>query len=289
MTTTKTIGIFDAPAILCGGAYSNLEALEALMEEAERLDVPPERIVHTGDVVAYCSDHEAAAQLLAASGAHAIKGNVEEQLGAGADDCACGFAEDSVCQALADDWYAAADSRISAETRAWMASLPDQLIFTMNRRTFRVVHGGVGVINRYMFASLPDSDFAAEFAAAGTDAVIAGHTGIPFTRHVDGGIWHNSGALGMPANDGTQRGWFTLLTPTAHGVRFEHRPLHYDHITAARKMRADGVSPQYAAALETGIWPSMDVLPPAERLRQGRHIHLGSVDWARMTRAEAAS
>jgi predicted phosphodiesterase len=289
MTTTKAIGTFDAPTILCGGAYSNLEALEALFEEAERLQVPPERIIHTGDVIAYCSDHEATARLLAASGAHAIKGNVEEQIGLNAGDCACGFAEGSQCQTLAVDWYAAANAQVTPGTRTWMAGLPDQIIFTMNRRTFRVVHGGVNVINRFMFPSLTDAEFSAELADAGTDCVIAGHTGIPFTRHVDGRIWHNSGALGMPANDGTQRGWFSLLTPMVHCVRIEHRPLHYDHITAARKMRQSGGSPEYAAALETGFWPYLDILPEAERQTRGRRITLGSVFWARIPRSETVS
>ena len=287
MTTTKAIGTFDSPAILCGGAYSNLEALEALFEEAERLRIPRERIIHTGDVIAYCSDHEAAARLLAASGAHAIKGNVEEQLGRNAEDCACGFVEGSQCQALAVDWYTAADAQVTPGTRTWMAGLPDQIIFTMNRRTFRVVHGGVNVTNRFVFASLSDADFAAELEDAGTDCVIAGHSGIPFTRHVGGRIWHNAGALGMPANDGTQRGWFSVLTPMVHGVRFEHRPLHYDHITAARKMRAAGGSSEYAAAIESGLWLTMDILPEAERRVRGRRITLGSVFWARIPHSEA--
>ena len=287
MTITIGIGAFDAPLILCGGAYSNLEALEALFEEAKRLNIPHERIIHSGDVIAYCADPEASARLLMNSGAHAIKGNVEEQLGQNAGDCACGFEEGSKCQALSAEWFAHADDQVSDETRSWMADLPDQITFTMNARTFRVVHGGVNQVNRFMFASLGDSVFGGELAQAGTDSVIAGHTGIPFTRHVGGRIWHNCGALGLPANDGTPRGWFTILTPMVHGVRFEHRPLHYDHITAARKMRNVSLSGEYATALETGLWPTMDILPDAERSGVGKPISFGSVVWAQIPRSAA--
>lgn len=287
MTITTGIGAFDAPLILCGGAYSNLEALQALFAEAQRLNIPHERIIHSGDVIAYCADPEASARLLMESGAHAIKGNVEEQLGQNAGDCACGFEEGSKCQALSAEWYAHADDQISNETRSWMAALPDQITFTINDRTFRVIHGGVNQINRFMFASLGDSVFDGELAQSGTNCVIAGHTGIPFTRHVGGRIWHNCGAVGLPANDGTPRGWFTILTPMVHGVRFEHRPLHYDHITAARKMRNAGLSGEYAGALESGLWPTMDILPEAERSGVGKPISFGSVVWAQIPRSAA--
>lgn len=287
MTITTGIGVFDAPLILCGGAYSNLEALQALFAEADRLGIPHERIIHSGDVIAYCADPEASARLLMESGAHAIKGNVEEQLGQNAGDCACGFEEGSKCQALSAEWYAHADEQVSKDTRSWMADLPDQITFTVNDRTFRVVHGGVNQINRFMFASLGDSVFDGELVQSGTNCVIAGHTGIPFTRHVGGRIWHNCGALGLPANDGTPRGWFTILTPMVHGVRFEHRPLHYDHITAARKMRNAGLSSEYAGALESGRWPTMDILPDAEKSGVGKPISFGSVVWAQIPRSAA--
>ena len=44
---------FDGPALVFGGPYGNLEATQALLDEAARLGVPPRRIVCTGDVVAY--------------------------------------------------------------------------------------------------------------------------------------------------------------------------------------------------------------------------------------------
>jgi hypothetical protein len=71
----------------------------------------------------------------------------------------------------------------------------------------------------------------------------------------------------MPAHDGTARVWFSLLTPRPGGIRIEHRALAYDHAAAARAMRAAGLAEGYAAALETGLWPSEDVLPPDERAR----------------------
>ena len=70
-----------------------------------------------------------------------------------------------------------------------------------------MVHGSVDLTNCFMFESLEEGIFAEQLDLTDADAVIAGHTGIPFTRLVGDRVWHNSGALGMPANDGTPRVW----------------------------------------------------------------------------------
>lgn len=285
--TIRDLGRFDTPVLLCGGAYGNLEALDALLAEAGRRGIPPANIIHSGDAIAYCSDPEAVARRLSDRGIASIKGNVEDQLAANAGDCACGFEEGSACQVMAVEWYAYADSEISGETRDWCAALPDQLAFTMKSRRFRVVHGSVTTINRFMFGSLDEDEFELELRAAESDVVVAGHTGLPFTRHIDARVWHNTGALGLPANDGTTRVWFSVVTPLSHGVRFEHFPLDYDHAAAADKMRRRGLSEAYAHALESGVWPSLDILPAAERAATGKALHPGMTVWAAVPRNAA--
>src|SRR5919206_290137 len=100
------------------------------------------------------------------------------------------------------------------------------------------------------------------------------------TRNTVVGSWRLAGGGGgMPANDGTPRVWFSVLTP-GNGLRIEHVALAYDHAAAARDMRAAGLE-GYAAALETGSWPSCDVLPPAERKAAGAPLVPGAVTWRR--------
>lgn len=283
----KELGRFDSPVMICGGAYSNLEATDAMLAYAQRKGIPNSHIMHTGDAIAYCADAEATATRIREAQIASIKGNVEEQLGSNAGDCACGFDQGSACQAMAVEWYAFADNEISQQTRDWCAELPDHLVFAMGTRLFRVVHGSVKQVNRFMFSSLDDSDFLAEFDLSATDVVIAGHTGIPFTKHISGRIWHNSGALGMPANDGTARVWVTILSPMVHGVRFEHVPLDYDSKATAAKMRERGLSSAYADALETGHWPSLDILPETERQATGVALRPDATTWSAVPRNAA--
>lgn len=269
---TRDLGRFDSPLLICGGAYSNLEALNALLDAARELGIPPERIIHSGDAVAYCADPENTAQLLRDSGAHAIQGNVEESLAASLPDCGCGFDEGSTCDNLAAEWFAFADARVGDELRRWMADLPHQLIFEMAGKKVRVVHGSVSSINRFMFESLPEGDFETELMLADADMIVAGHSGIPFTRLLGNRIWHNSGSLGLPANDGTPRSWYSVLVPDGDSIAIRHEALDYDHQRAAEKMIAAGVCREYAEALMSGAWPSMDILPERERQAAGKPL-----------------
>ncbi len=201
------------PVLVFGGCYSNLHATEAMLDAAERLRVPPQRMICTGDVIAYGADPRPPLALIRAAGIVTVMGNCEESLGADAADCGCGFAPGSACDRL---------------------------------------------------------------SAAG---VSGGHCGLPFTRRLGARLWQNSGAIGLPANDGTPRGWFSLLTPRAGAIEIRHLPLDYDHPGAARAMRAAGLPEGYARALESGIWPSFDALPPAEQATPGSALAPASCRW----------
>lgn len=274
------LGRFETPVLVCGGAYSNLEALSALLEAADALSIPPERIIHTGDVIAYCADPAKTAELLRAARVHAIRGNVEESLAASLADCRCGFEAGSECNRLSAEWFAYADARVGDELRQWMGQLPRHLTFEMSGQRIRIVHGAVNEISRFVYASHRQSVFEAEFAAADADMIIAGHSGLPFTRRAGSRVWHNSGPLGLPANDGTRRAWFSVLTPQADGLRIEHHALDYDHRTARTKMIEAGLCAGYADTLRSGVWPSLDVLPQPERRRTGAPLDLSEpIHW----------
>ncbi len=279
MTSTRILGPIDEPLLICGGAYGNLEAMEALLLRAAELGIPTQRIIHTGDVIAYCADARATAERVQQLGLLSIRGNVEDQLAEEAEDCACGFEEGSACDLLARSWYAHARAQMTPELANWMTDLPRHLTFSMSGKRVRVVHGSPGLVNRFMWESLPSADYAGEIGQACADVVIAGHTGVPFTRTLpDGRVWHNSGGLGMVANDGTPRVWFAVMEPGHNGPQFTHYALDYDHASAARKMRAAGLPEGYANALETGLWPSLDILPEAEKSATGQPIDLNKLN-----------
>jgi predicted phosphodiesterase len=269
----------DGPVLVFGGPYGNLEATEALLAEAARRCIPPERIICTGDLAAYCAEPQAVIDRLREAGIAIVRGNCEESLAAGAGDCGCGFDDESACAALSEQWYAYCDRAVDRAVRPWLGALPPRIDLVIAGLRLAVVHGSVTSVNRFVFFSDMDA-IRAELDVAGCDGVIAGHSGIPFTRAVGGRLWHNAGVVGLPANDGTPRAWFSVLTPAGQGtLAIEHCALDYGHGTAAAKMRARDLPEGYAAALETGLWPSNDVLPPAERAWIGRPLEAGAIEW----------
>ncbi|MEM6661413.1 MAG: metallophosphoesterase family protein [Pseudomonadota bacterium] len=261
VTTAADFGAFDREVIVFGGAVSNAHALKALLEVAGGSPM-----ISTGDAVAYCGDPAGAVDLHRRHGIPTIKGNCEESLAAGAGDCGCGFSPGSVCDLLSVAWYAHADKAMTAEDRNWMAGLPSFATFQAFGRRWGVLHGGATETARFLWPTSTEAAFAEEIAALEAvtgplDAVLSGHCGLPFQRQVAGRLWLNSGALGMPPNDGDPRTSYAVIGPD--GPRIER--LAYDHAGAAATMREAGLVQGYHQTLETGWWPSEDVLPPELR------------------------
>jgi uncharacterized radical SAM superfamily Fe-S cluster-containing enzyme len=273
----------DGPALLFGGPYSNLEATRAVLAEADRRRIPPERVICTGDIIAYGADARATVDLVRSAGILVVMGNCEEALAAGARDCGCGFAQGSSCEHLSAAWFGHADLEIGAGHRSWMRSLPRRVDLELGGLTLAVVHGSLNEINRFVFASAPERVKAQDLFLGGVDGLVAGHCGLPFTQTIDGRLWHNPGVIGMPANDGTPRVWFSVLSPATEprSVQIEHAALSYDHGAAAAKIRDAGLPNAYADALQTGLWPSCDVLPPPEVNATGKPLTAGVLMWRR--------
>src|SRR5258708_7770466 len=277
------------PLMVFGGPYSNLEATRAVLGEAARLEIAADRIICTGDVVAYGADPAATVELVRGSVRHVVMGNCEQSIAAGSADCGCGFPTGSTCERLSAAWFAHATRELNADARAWMADLPRRIDIEMGSYRLAVIPGGVDIMDRFVFASTVTAIKFEEMRKIALDGVIAGHCGLPFTQAIRGQWGHNAGAVGMPANDGTPRVWFSLLRAEAEGITIEHRALHYDFATAAAKMRRAGLPQEYAASLETGLWPSCDVLPLKEIHERGAALEPGSVFWARPLQSEKAS
>ncbi|KEA62816.1 hypothetical protein ADIMK_3015 [Marinobacterium lacunae] len=277
MESTQHLGVLNGPVLLFGGPYSNFAATRAIRQVADARGIPPERCICTGDIVAYCAEPSETLELIRHWGIPVVMGNCEESLAHAAEDCGCGFEEGSACSVLSERWYAYASSCVSAEQRAWMATLPRSLTFVLAGKRVRVVHGSPGRINEFIFSSTSRSIKQGFLEQTESDLIVGGHCGLPFGQRLENGYWLNTGAIGLPANDGTSRGWFLLLEPHSDSISASWHPLIYPCHLSVAAMRERGLDNGYADALETGLWPSTDVLPDEEKRATGRAVALSSL------------
>src|SRR5215475_9940814 len=144
----------DKPLMVFGGPYSNLEATRAVLDEAVRLSISADRIICTGDVVAYGADAAATVDLVRDRVGHVVMGNCEQSLAAGSVDCGCGFQQ---------------EAELNNDARAWMADLPRQIDIEIGGCRLAVIHGGVDIINRFIFASTATAIKLGEIRKTGVD------------------------------------------------------------------------------------------------------------------------
>lgn len=261
------IGTLTGPVLAFGGPYSNKQATQALLEQANALGILRQNLICTGDVVAYCGAPGATVDLIRKSGCIVVAGNCEIQLAAGALDCGCGFEEGTACDLLSAGWFAHASKAVRSADKQWMGQVPDIVTFDHNHERYAVIHGGFTDVALFVWESSDLSVFETQWRAieervGAVDHVIAGHCGIPFVRQTPKGRWINAGVIGMPPHDGADTTRYAVIEDGA--VTFHN--LVYDVKSAVKDMQAAGLVQGYHRSLETGIWPSEDVLPQDLRL-----------------------
>lgn len=259
--TIKDLGNLAGDVLVFGGPYSNLQATEALLNQAMAQNIPPSHRICTGDAVAYCANPVQTLNLLGGQ-CEWLAGNCEKQLATKSDDCGCGFKVGSTCDLLSRGWYPYASNSIDNKQRQTMSCCPDVIIFRHNNLSVAVIHGGFSDISRFIWSVSDDNIFINEIKAltaevGPVDLILAGHSGIAFQRQIGATQWLNSGVIGLPANDGKQTTQYLILTKNGPVIE----TLSYDHLAASVAMKKTGLTQGYEMALETGYWPSQDVLP----------------------------
>ncbi|MDN3666283.1 metallophosphoesterase family protein [Algibacter miyuki] len=271
---TDYLGQITGKVLLFGGIYSNLQALEALKQVAEKENILPENCISTGDLFGYCAQPEETAQLFKIWKAKSIAGNVEKQLNDGAENCGCDFRAGSRCDDFSQQWYPFVQSKLSKNSLDFIKTLPDHITFHYAGKQVMVVHGSYQNISEFIFKSTPWESKAPSFLDNAFDVVIGGHCGLPFQDKQDDKLWINPGVIGMPANDGTPSVWYAILDDTNGTLNVEHHTLHYNH-KLTNKLMLNGVLPEeYARTIITGIWDNTEILPNIESGLQGFGVNL---------------
>ncbi|AQS93817.1 diadenosine tetraphosphatase [Polaribacter sp. BM10] len=270
----ENLGKLSGKTLLFGGVYSNLQALEALKQIAEKEGIPPENCICTGDIVGYCAQPEETVQLFKLWGAKSIVGNVEIQLRENAADCGCDFREGSRCDGFSQLWYPYAQSKLSSNSLEFLKTLPNTIQFEYASKKATVVHGSYFNVSEFIFKSTNWSKKAPNFTATNSDVIVAGHCGLPFQDQQNGQLWLNPGVIGMPANDGNPSVWYVIIDDAKEKFNYTHQTLNYNYKLTSKLMQNGLLPEEYSRTIVTGIWDNTEILPAIETGLQGFGIQL---------------
>ena len=255
---------------LFGGLYSNYLALESALADAKERRV--DEIFCLGDLGAFGPHPDRVFPLLRQSSVTTLKGNYDDSIARGLDDCQCGYTDprDNHFARLS---YRYTFSNTSTANREWLGTLPDMIRFRFGGRKVLLCHGSPRRLNEFLWETTTSDHFLEKiFDDFDADVIAATHTGLKWARTLPSGrTFVNAGVLGRPENDGRCEVWYALLERPSGvddpvGVTFI--PVEYDYRRLAQEMRAEKLPEEFAATIETGWWTTcLEVLPSKERLR----------------------
>jgi predicted phosphodiesterase len=253
-----------------GGVYSNHLALRAVIEDARARGA--REMYCLGDLGGFGPNPDRVFPLLRDNDVRTLRGNYDDSIAAGRDDCQCGYT-DPRDNAFARLSYRYTARKTSARWRRWMGALPFQLRFRLGSRRVLLCHGSPRRINEFLWESTTPTHFLEKLCDDhAADIILATHTGLPWTRPLsDGRLFANVGAIGRPANDGRTCVWYAILSAGHARPEVEFVSIGYDHRSLAEEMAAESLPEEFIETILTGWWTTcMEVLPMKER-RRGRY------------------
>ena len=255
---------------LMGGAYGNVPALQACLNDASQQGCSSRAFL--GDAIGCCGHSDEILDLIRSAFDIVVAGNHEQQAAVGMNGCGCGYssAEDerAGCQAFK---FAVRD--LYEINRRWLATWPPEHRLDTPVGTILLCHGSPRKTNEFLYESdLSDRQLRDMLETAVARGFICTHSGIPWLRDLrEAGFAANCGVVGKPDHDGDPAVHYMILGITEDAVTAEIRRVEYDHEGWAAQLRREGVDEVFIEPLIFGIWSvGVKSVPPAEQVVQRR-------------------
>ncbi len=232
-----------------GDIHANLPALEAVLADMDARELPNR--VCLGDLVGYGTWPNEVVAAIRELEIPTIMGNYDQGVGNNSDDCGCAYKE-AAAEALGKRSIAWTNAHTSAEHKAFLRSLAEQLTYTLGDLRVVLVHGSPRKINEYLFADRPDASLERLLDLVAADVLVCGHTHLPYHRVLPSGRHViNAGSVGKP-KDGDPRACYVVLRARARDLQVEFIRVAYAVERAAQAIEATTMPYEYAQMLRSG-------------------------------------
>jgi len=229
--------------------HGNSAATRAVLGDIDA--VSSDSVYCLGDLVGYGPEPNETIDLVRERGIPTIMGNYDDGVGADRDDCGCAY-KDAGERQRGQASLMWTRGTVTPERKAWLRELPPEIRLASGGIGLRLVHGSPRRMNEYLFEDRDPESLARIARAADCDALLFGHTHIPWTRMIEGVRMINTGSAGKP-KDGDPRAAWVLLEIGADGdLRSTVRRVDYPiPLMSAAIRAADGLPDHFAASLES--------------------------------------
>ena len=232
-----------------GDIHGNLPALEAVLAELAR-QPGIDRRVCLGDLVGYAPFPNEVIDRVRELGIPTLMGNYDDGVGFARDDCGCAY-RNAEERERGEQSFAWTKAEVTPERKAFLRTLMPELRLTLGGARLLLVHGSPRRINEYLYEDRPLASFQRLARSAEADAIVFGHTHLPYTKDVDGVLFVNAGSVGKP-KDGDPRACYAILEARDGALSVEFRRVAYDIKAVVEAIRHGPLPAAFAAMLEAG-------------------------------------
>lgn len=192
--------------------HGNLPALGAVLADIDRRGV--EAIYHLGDLVGYNPFPNEVVGKIRELGLPGVVGNYDLAVAAQVED-PIGTYLNPVISPLAQEIYHWTRTRVRAENKSFLQSLPRRLHLKVKGWNLLLTHGSPRDIREYLRPTLSEEELAAALKDTEAEVVLVGHTHRPMVRRVGEKWLINPGSVGFP-KDGDRRAAYALMDIGEH-------------------------------------------------------------------------
>lgn len=232
--------------------HANLPAMQAVRASIEAGGF--DGVYCLGDLGGYASQPNEVQDEVVAMGCPTILGNYDEGVGFERESCGCHYVKPFDVE-MSDISFFWTREHTSEGHKAWLRDLPREIRLDVEGLRVLLCHGSPRDTTEYLFENRSDG-YLRQFTAGGkadahADAIVFGHTHVPYQREVDGVSFVNTGSVGRP-KDGDPRAGYRVLNFESGTVTSEQVRVEYDVELACSRLVAAGLPEYFAGYLRMG-------------------------------------
>lgn len=221
--------------------HGNLEALRAALENIEQRKV--DTIVCLGDLVGYGPFPNEVVELIREKKIMNILGNYD----AAVLEEKFNYIRDNEVNKFCMPWAA---QILNDENRAYLRSLPRQIVLEYENKKIYFVHGSTRSINEYLKEDSKEvEEVMLEFNG---DILVCAHTHIPLKKIFGNKLLLNDGSIGKP-KIGRPNGTYLIINIEKENVETELVEFTYDYEKTAKAMEEKKIHTNCIKNIRTGI------------------------------------